>query len=146
MQAPTEPNMENTGIATRSISRFLILCLVFMGIHVAAARAQIIGTGTILDSRAASSTNRARVRAFLERKEVRAEMLSMGVNPKDVSARVNSLTNAQVADIAGRIGKLPAGGDFGGLLFVGLVVFLVLLYTDIMGYTDVFPFVKKHAR
>lgn len=138
--------MNEFSLATRSVSRFLILCLVFMGVHVAAARAQIIGTETMINSRAATSENRARVQAFLERKEVRRQMLAMGVNPKNVSARVSSLTNAQVADLAGRIGKLPAGGDFGGVLFVALVVFLVLLYTDIMGYTDVFPFVKKHAR
>jgi len=31
-------------------------------------------------------------------------------------------------------------------VFAGLFVFVVLLVTDILGYTDVFPFVKKHAR
>ncbi len=138
--------MEKFSITTRSVSRFLILCLVFMGVHVAAARAQIVGTEAALNSQAADSGNRARLRTFLERKEVRHQMLAMGVNPQDVSARVNSLTNTQVADLAGRINKLPAGGDLGGVLFVALVVFLVLLYTDIMGYTNVFPFVKKHAR
>ncbi len=138
--------MENFRFATSSISRFLILCLVCMGIHVASARAQIIGTGTVLSSQMAGvSGNRARVKAFLQRKEVRKELLSMGVDPTEVTTRVNSLTNAQVADLAGRISKLPAGGDFGTVLFIGLIVFLVLLYTDIMGYTDVFPFVKKHA-
>jgi len=40
---------------------------------------------------------------------------------------------------------LPAGGDgfFATLLIVALIVFLVLLITDIAGYTDIFPFVKS---
>jgi hypothetical protein len=39
--------------------------------------------------------------------------------------------------------KLPAGGDGLGILVgAALIVFLVLLFTDIAGYTDVFPFVK----
>ncbi len=138
--------MKEFSLATQSVSRFLILCLVFMGVHVAVARAEIVGTETAINTQTANSADMARVRAFLERKEVRDQLLAMGVNPKDVSARVNSLSRTQVADLAGRIGNLPAGGDLGGILFVGLVVFLVLLYTDIMGYTDIFPFVKKHAR
>jgi hypothetical protein len=27
-----------------------------------------------------------------------------------------------------------------------LIVFIVLLITDILGYTDIFPFVKKHPK
>jgi len=35
---------------------------------------------------------------------------------------------------------MPAGGSFVGAV---VLVFLVLLFTDIMGWTDVYPFVKK---
>jgi hypothetical protein len=35
---------------------------------------------------------------------------------------------------------LPAGGD---ALGVALIVFLVLLFTDIMGYTKIFPFTRS---
>jgi hypothetical protein len=40
--------------------------------------------------------------------------------------------------------QLPAGGsDFGVVLGTVLIIFLVLLFTDVMGYTDIFPFVKS---
>jgi hypothetical protein len=40
--------------------------------------------------------------------------------------------------------QLPAGsGALEVVLIVALIVFLTLLVTDIMGYTDIFPFVKK---
>ena len=42
--------------------------------------------------------------------------------------------------MAGQVQDLPAGGD---ILGVAVLIFLVLLFTDIMGYTKVFPFVKK---
>jgi outer membrane protein OmpA-like peptidoglycan-associated protein len=42
--------------------------------------------------------------------------------------------------------QLPAGGGFlETLIIVGFLIFLILLATDITGYTDVFPFVKKTA-
>ena len=40
---------------------------------------------------------------------------------------------------------MPAGGSTVGII-VGaiLIVFIILLITDILGYTSVFPFTKKH--
>ena len=38
-----------------------------------------------------------------------------------------------------KLNELPAGGD---LVSTIALIFLVLLFTDIMGWTDIFPFVK----
>jgi hypothetical protein len=55
-----------------------------------------------------------------------------------VEARVAALSDEEAAQLAARLDELPAGGsDF---LTIALIVFLVLLFTDIMGYTKVFPF------
>jgi hypothetical protein len=58
---------------------------------------------------------------------------------------VESLSDAEAVDVASRIDQLTAGGSAVGVI-VGaiLLVFLVLLITDLLGLTDVFPFVKKH--
>ena len=46
--------------------------------------------------------------------------------------------------VSKKIDQLPAGGDaLGFILLVGVVVFIVLVITDIMGVTDVFTFIKK---
>jgi hypothetical protein len=61
-----------------------------------------------------------------------------------VQARVDSLTDQEVHSLAGKLDELPAGGDgLGTVLGIALIVFLVLLFTDIMGWTSVFPFTKK---
>jgi hypothetical protein len=62
------------------------------------------------------------------------------VNPAEVKARVAALTDAEAAELAARIESLPAGGV--SLLGAILIVFLVLLLTDILGYTKVFPFTR----
>ena len=50
----------------------------------------------------------------------------------------------EVRSMNQKIDELPAGGS--SLPGAAVLVFLVLLFTDIMGFTDVFPFVKKTAR
>ena len=43
--------------------------------------------------------------------------------------------------------KLPTGGDvLVTIVFAALFVFVVLLIKDIVGYTDIFPFVKKNVK
>ena len=50
----------------------------------------------------------------------------------EVKARVAALTDEEAAELAARIGELPAGGV--DILGAVLIVFLVLLLTDILGY------------
>ncbi|MEJ2096307.1 MAG: PA2779 family protein, partial [Deltaproteobacteria bacterium] len=47
---------------------------------------------------------------------------------------------------AEKVEQLPAAGSsVAWVLGLAVLVFLVLLITDILGYTDIFPFVKKKA-
>lgn len=87
-----------------------------------------------------ASGDRQRIAATLEREEVRAELAAQGVSLADARARVAALTDAEAADLAARLDSLPAGGA--DILGVALVVFLVLLLTDILGYTKIFPFTR----
>jgi Family of unknown function (DUF6627) len=92
----------------------------------------------------AATRRRARVLAFLGRAEVREQIVALGVDPGEAAARVRALSDAQVREIAGQLDQLPAGQSVIGVV-VGaiLIIFLVLLITDLLGLTDVFPFVKK---
>ena len=85
------------------------------------------------------------INGLLSRAEVQAQLKLHGIDPLEAKARVESLSDAEAVDVASRIDQLPAGGSAVGVI-VGaiLLVFLVLLITDLLGLTDVFPFVKKH--
>ncbi len=83
---------------------------------------------------------RVRVERLLERADVQEQLKALGVDPAQAKARVAALSDDEAAALAARIDSLPAGGaDIIGAL---LLVFIVLLITDILGLTKVFPFTK----
>jgi len=99
----------------------------------------IVGTGAAIQEKDASAA-RAHIKAMLARKDVQQQLVTAGVSPDEVSARVNAMTDNEVAQLSGRLDKAAAGGD---ALGIALFVFLVLIFTDLMGWTKIFPFTKK---
>ena len=85
------------------------------------------------------SSQRGEINRLLERADVQARLEAQGVKAADVKARVAAMSDAEVAQVAGRIDSLPAGGDILGAL---VLVFIILLVTDILGFTKIFPFTK----
>jgi hypothetical protein len=120
----------------------MTLTMVFMIMPIQTVSAAMVETETVFTITHAQNT-RTNLIKFLERKEVRAAMIAQGINPLEAKARVDSLSDAEVMRIADKMEQLPAGGNgLGVLVGTALIIFLVLLFTDIMGYTDIFPFVK----
>jgi hypothetical protein len=82
--------------------------------------------------------------SLLVREEIQSALVSQGIDPQKAKARIDSLSDTEVNDIVNKLNQLPAGsGAIETLILVVFLVFLILLITDIAGYTDVFPFVKK---
>ena len=96
--------------------------------------------GMVSTEAAVAGAERERVASFLERADVRAQLQARGVDAAQVKARVAALSDEEAAALAARLDALPAGGA--DVLGVILVVFLVLLLTDILGFTKVFPFTR----
>jgi hypothetical protein len=110
----------------RLIASLLIVCLALP------AHAGLIGTDAALQ--------REELNRVLERADVQSRLQALGVDSAQVKARVAALSDDEVAALAQRMDSLPAGGaDIIGAL---LLVFIVLLITDILGLTKVFPFTK----
>jgi len=90
---------------------------------------------------------RDHLKTFISRNDIKNAMISQGIDPDEAKARVDSLSDSEVIEVADKIEQIPAGGGpFGAIIGAALIVFLVLLLTDILGYTDVFPFVKSHKK
>lgn len=123
----------------------ILLVLTFVSLTIVGTRAQaaLVGTSQILDQ-GYQEVDRDRLRAFLDRAEVRTQLEALGVDRDIARARIDSLTNEEVANLVDRLDQLPAGGSgFGTLVGAALLVFIILLITDLLGLTDIFPFVKK---
>jgi len=112
----------------RVVARLLILTLALPF----PAHAGLVATDAALDHQ--------RVGQLLERADVQELLRARGVDPAEARMRAAALTDAEAAQIVSNIEELPAGGV--GIIGAILIVFLVLLLTDILGYTKVFPFTK----
>ena len=125
-------------VASVVVVAFSFLCLL-----AAPAKAAMVGTTDVLQAQS-SDLARQKVMTFLERREVSQQLQAWGVDPAEAKTRVNAMTDAEIALISEKIDQMPAGGDaIGFILLVGLLAFITLLITDIMGVTDVFTFIKK---
>jgi hypothetical protein len=122
----------------RMTSRLLIASVLSLVLPLQSTYAGMVETGKVAAS-AQSQSERERIRAFLDRADVRKELQAQGVDTNAAKARVAALTDEEVHKVAGNLDKMPAGGD-GGVLEVLLTVFIILLITDILGFTKVFPF------
>jgi hypothetical protein len=127
----------------RLLAAMLIISISGMGLPVP-VQAGMLSTQSALSG---ASGARERLASVLERREVRAQLEAYGVNPADVRARVAALSDDEAARLASRLGQLPPGGDgVEGLIGALLLVFVILLITDILGFTKVFPFTKPIQR
>lgn len=105
------------------------------------AHASLVGTGAIL-TEARADTDRAGLLALLDRDEVRAELVRLGVDPAEARQRVERMTDAEIAELRAHLDELPAGAGPGTLVHAALVVFIVFVVTDMLGATDIFPFIR----
>jgi Family of unknown function (DUF6627) len=127
------------------VSFLLVVSFCLLNFNVPRAQAQMIGTDAVIAGQQAAD-QRARVAAFLAREDVKQVLTRNGVDPIEAQQRVDSLSTEELAKISHSIDQLPAGGDaVGAILGAALLVFFVLLITDIIGLTHVYPFVN-HPR
>lgn len=75
------------------------------------------------------SGERERVKAMIERPEVAKELQKMGIAPADAAARVQAMSDTEVAQLAGRLDALPAGGAITNeeLLLIIVIILLVAI-------------------
>jgi hypothetical protein len=109
----------------RFVSSLLIVCLASLSLPVHAGMLP-------------TDADRAQIFTWLDREEVRTQLQVHGVTPMQVKARVAAMTDDEAAQLAADIDSLPAGGA--DILGVALAVFIILLITDILGFTKIFPF------
>jgi hypothetical protein len=127
----------------RNIVRLLVVSLCYAGLPTRLAQAELIATDRVETSERAPLSARERLDSIFERADVRAALERHGVSADDAKARVDALSDDEVERLAARFDSLPAAGDaLGSLLWFGFLVFVVLLITDILGFTKVFSFTR----
>lgn len=135
--------MRNIRPIVKPVGFFLAIFMFMLSGPFQSATAAMVGTEAVIDIERARDA-RQYLQSFLAREDVKKMLLSHGIDLQEAKNRIDSLTDEEATRVADQLQELPAGGSsfFTVLLIVVFLVFLVLLITDIAGYTDIFPFVK----
>jgi hypothetical protein len=132
-------------IFKKLVATAMAVLMVMSVVPIGLTQAKMVTTDQVLEH-ADPGSDQKRVESFILREDVQRQLVLLGINPEEATSRVASLSNGEIQQIAGRLDELPAGeGGVGAVVGAILIIFLVLLITDLMGLTDVFPFVKKKA-
>ena len=101
------------------------------------AQAAMIGNEQVINQHQQGQT-RDSLQQLLEQQSARQQLQALGVSPDLVKSRIDSLTDSELARINRHVDTLDAGGNILGIL---LVIFVVFVITDVIGATDIFPFI-----
>ena len=119
----------------------LILSLLMgtMPLTVQAQPSQLVSTQSALDA-VKVTADRERINDLLARTDVQEQLVNYGVELNEVEARVAALSDQEVHDMAEQLDNMPAGAN--AVIGALLTVFIVLLITDLLGLTNVYPFTR----
>ena len=124
----------------RFLSAFLAVSILFTG-SIQTVQAAMITTEQVAGSAfsAAGNDDRSRIVAALSREDVQTALVARGIDPAQAQSRVAAMTDEEASVVASQLDTAPAGGIIGAIV----LIFLVLLLTDILGFTKVYPFTRS---
>ena len=116
----------------------LLLSTLLMLMPVMGTQAAMLDTDTLITT-TQSQQSITELQQLLEREDAQQQLLALGVSPDQVRERVASLSDSELARINQGIDTLNAGGD--SVLGLLLIIFIVFVITDVIGATNIFPFI-----
>ena len=125
----------------KSIQKYIsiLLSITLMSMSFTSAQAAMISNDLVINQVQHSSA-RTELLQTINRADVKEQLLNLGVKAEDIESRVKLMTHEEIAQLNQQINELPAGGS--SLLGVLLIIFIVFVITDVIGATDIFPFIK----
>lgn len=121
----------------RTVARLLCAVMLFNSIPFAAAHAAVVTT------QQATVGERAAIMNIIKREDVRAEFSRYGVTPQEMEMKLASMSDEEIRYMHGQLETLPAGQGIGAVVGAAVLVFIILLITDLLGLTSVFGFVNR---
>ena len=117
---------------------FMSVLLSWMGLAATTASAAMVDTSVTI-SEYSLAEDKAALKSALDHDDVRERLLDLGISIDDVDARIDALTADELASLKANMDDMPAGAGAVGLLAFVVLVFFI---TDVLGITDIFPFVN----
>ena len=121
---------------SRHLSSILATAIFWLSLQ-PLANATMIGTDLIVAEQQ-SVIERDALLTALDREDIKQVLVQKGVDPQQAKDRVASMTDEEVVALNNKIDDMPAASGAGGAI---LLILLILLITDLVGATDVYPFI-----
>jgi len=123
----------------KAIKKLALSVLVIVGVMSLSvpAQAAMVGTGQIVGVAGGQTLDPVTMQQ--KRDWIQEQLEEAGISPADSVLRVSSMSDEQVIQVHHRIDEMPAGAGAAGTI---LLVFAILAVTDLMGVTDIFPFIR----
>ena len=115
-----------------------VLAAMVLGVASMGAQASMISNAE-LAAMEAQLDLRDQVMQQINRADVQQQLVAMGVSVSEVEQRVAAMTDAEIAQLHSQLQDLPAGA---GVIGIALFIFVVFVITDVIGATDIFPFIQ----
>lgn len=123
----------------RFVARLLTSALIWCSLQSSVAQAAFVSTQILTQADHHDASPKVLLNDALAREDVQQQLQAMGVSQEQAAARIAAMTDAEVQTLEKQMADLPAGGDALGTI---VLIFLVLIITDLLGATDVFPAIK----
>ena len=115
----------------------LILAISLFSLSLGNAQASLVTNDQIINKIDQVNDKEALLQT-IKRADVQAQLSSMGVSSADIETRINQMTHEEIAQLNQKMAELPAGA---GILGTLTLIFIVFVITDVIGATDIFPFI-----
>lgn len=115
----------------RALLATTFLTLILSVASLPLAQAGMVGTPQLIQDNLQQDLVTARA-------SISQQLVELGVDEDQAISRVAQLSDLQISEITQKLAELPAGADAGGVLFTLFIVFVI---TDVIGATDIFPFI-----
>lgn len=105
------------------------------------AQAEMLSTEIAIE-KYADYANRNFLLGEIRKQELRDEIIAFGIDPAEAEARLEALSDAEIASIIAQMEADSAGAGGGSLVGALVTVFVILLVTDLLCLTKVFKFTR----
>ena len=121
---------------------FLAVSLFFLFVPRQTVFAGLVGTEAVLEPSQAQEV-RDSLERLMSREDVQSALILQGIDPAEARARVATLSDGEATKVTEMMESLPAGGGFFEVVGILVVIaFCVLIITDLLGVTNIFPFIN----
>lgn len=127
----------------RLLAATLAACIGIAGLARPALAVELISAEQVAQAEAvppAAGSARGRLLQALEREEAAKALAARGVSLAEARARVAALSDAEAEHLLAGLGHDPAGGS--ELIGTLALIAVLLVFSDILGFTHIFPFLK----